>query len=98
MVERFANIWQAEPVAELYRDVESVMRRYESYCLEAENRCPKEWRQYWREEAAAATRMRLHLAHRMITFLEFVQGKEIQVLGRLHEDELKGTGDGYGNG
>jgi hypothetical protein len=96
MAVRPANIWQTEPVATLYRDIEDALHRYEAYCLEAEARCPNEWRQYWREEAASATRTRLHLVHRLITFLEYVNGKQIQVLGRLHEDEL---GDyGYGNG
>lgn len=98
MAHRPPNIWQTEPVAALYRDIESVLKRYEAYCLEAEARCPPEWRKYWREEAASATRTRLHLAHRLITFLEYVSGKEIQVLGRLHEDEMRGNDDGYGNG
>lgn len=89
MSERPPNIWQMDSVAALHRDIENALRRYEAYCLEAENRCPREWRQYWRDEAAAATRTRLHLVHRMITFLEYVSGKNVQVLGKLHEDELK---------
>lgn len=87
------NIWQAESVAALHRDISDALHRYEAYCLEAEHRCPKEWRQYWREEAAAATRMRLHLEHRMITFLEYTLGKHLQVLEKLHEDDNDGHAD-----
>ena len=87
------GIWQTEPVAALYRDIEDTLKRYEAYCLEAEARCPLEWRRYWRDEAASATRTRLHLVHRMITFLEYVNGKNVQVLGKLHEDELNAGED-----
>jgi hypothetical protein len=93
MVERPARIWTTEAVARLHADIDHALRRYEAYCLEAEARCPLEWRMYWREESAAATRTRLHLIHRMITFLEYTTGKHIQVLGKLHEDD-----DGHING
>jgi len=84
---RPASIWATETVAALHLDLTNALRRYEAYCLEAEARCPIEWRMYWREEAASATRTRLHLEHRMITFLEYTTGKHIQVLGKLHEDD-----------
>lgn len=69
-------------MSELMQSVDAALNWYISQCYTAQENAPEEWRQYWADEAAAASATKRAVIGKIQMFIDYAAGKPVPMLGQ----------------
>lgn len=69
-------------MSELLQGVDAALNWYISQCYNAQETAPDEWKQFWADEAAAASATKRAITGKIQMFIDYAAGKPVEMLGQ----------------